>query len=62
MDSNPKLPSLDGVNLGDLNYTVHIPYNGTIPTGGNSLLEDLNVHYDVGLTTVHQSWQMCNRY
>lgn len=48
MSDTPTLPSLDGVNLGELNYTVKIPYNGTIPTGGNSLIEDLNVHYEVG--------------
>ena len=40
-------PVLNGVDLGMLNYTEEIPYNGTIPTGGNSLIQDLNVFYDV---------------
>lgn len=40
---------VDGVDLDALNYTVLIPYNGTIPTGGNSLTQDLNVFYNVGL-------------
>lgn len=40
-------PTADGIDLGALNYTVQVPYNETIPTGGNSLLQDLNVHYDV---------------
>ena len=39
-------PVIDGVDLGALNYTTQVPYNETIPTGGNSLLEDLNVHYE----------------
>lgn len=38
---------VDGVDLNALNYTTLVPYNETIPTGGNSLTEDLNVHYDV---------------
>jgi len=37
---------VDGVNL-RLNYTQLVPYNESIPTGGNSLTENLNVHYDV---------------
>ena len=40
-------PTVDGVDLGDLNYTVQAPYNETIPTGGNSLIQDLNIHYNV---------------
>ena len=44
-------PVLDGIDLGALNYTEQVPYNGTIPTGGNSLKNDLNVYYDVCLTT-----------
>lgn len=43
-------PTVDGVDLGALNYTEQVPYNGTIPTGGNSLTNDLNVYYDVCLT------------
>ena len=31
----------------DLNYVKLIPYNGTSPTGGNSLTEDLNVYFQV---------------
>lgn len=37
------------VDLGKLNYTVPMPYNGTIATGGDSLVEDLNVFYNVCL-------------
>jgi hypothetical protein len=35
--------------LSNLNYTVLIPYNGTIPTGGDSLTENLNVFYNVNI-------------
>jgi ammonium transporter, Amt family len=35
------------VDLGSLNYTVLMPYNGTVPTGGDSLVQDLNVFYQV---------------
>ncbi len=48
MDSTPTSLMVDGVNLEKLNYTSFVPYNGTIPTGGDSLVEDLNVHYNVG--------------
>ena len=44
-------PTVDGIDLGALNYTEQVPYNGTIPTGGNSLTNDLNVYYDVCLAT-----------
>jgi len=41
-------PTVDGVDLlTGLNYTTHVPYNETLPTGGNSLVQDLNIHYDV---------------
>lgn len=40
--------STTGDDLSHLNYTVLIPYNGTISTGGNSLQQDLNVFYDAG--------------
>jgi hypothetical protein len=39
---------VDGVNLDALNYTIKVPYNGTVATGGDSLTGDLNVFYDVG--------------
>lgn len=46
-------PTVNGVDLFDgLNYTTHIPFNETIPTGGDSLTHDLNVHYDVRLYLV----------
>ncbi|KAI9801035.1 MAG: ammonium transporter Amt1 [Sarcosagium campestre] len=35
-------------DLGALNYTVFVPYNETIPTGGDSLTQDLNVFYNAG--------------
>ena len=38
---------VDGVDLNKLNYTQYVPYNETMPTGGDSLIQDLNVHYDV---------------
>jgi Amt family ammonium transporter len=38
---------VDGVNLDALNYTIKVPYNGTIMTGGDSLHADLNIFYDV---------------
>ena len=44
-------PVLDGIDLGALNYTEQVPYNGTTPTGGDSLTTDLNVFYNVYLTT-----------
>ena len=37
------------VDLSNLNYTTLIPYNGTIPTGGDSLTQNLNVFYEVRL-------------
>ncbi|RAL63815.1 hypothetical protein DID88_003458 [Monilinia fructigena] len=39
---------VDGVDLDALNYTVHVPYNGTNAAGGNSLTDDLNIFYDAG--------------
>ena len=44
--------TVEGVNLDALNYTIKVPYNGTIPTGGDSLNADLNVFYDVGLLSL----------
>ena len=48
-------PTVDGIDLGALNYTEQVPYNGTIPTGGNSLTQDLNVYYDVCLANLTYS-------
>ncbi|KAB8289688.1 hypothetical protein EYC80_010600 [Monilinia laxa] len=39
---------VDGVDLDALNYTIHVPYNGTNAAGGNSLTDDLNIFYDAG--------------
>lgn len=36
-----------GPDLSNLNYTVLIPYNGTVATGGDSLQDNLNVFYNV---------------
>lgn len=41
---------VDGVDLDALNYTIHVPYNGTNAAGGDSLTEDLNIFYDVSIT------------
>jgi hypothetical protein len=38
---------MDGIDLDALNYTIKVPYNGTVPTGGDSLNADLNIFYDV---------------
>jgi len=40
-------PEGAGADLGNLNYTVQDPYNGTIASGGDSLLQNLNVFYQV---------------
>ena len=41
--------SMEGpdTDLTNLNYTVHVPYNGTVATGGDSLVQNLNVFYEV---------------
>ncbi|KAI0505258.1 ammonium transporter [Xylaria bambusicola] len=39
---------VDGVDLDGLNYIPKFPYNGSIPTGGDSLNEDLNIFYESG--------------
>ena len=36
-----------GIELNNLNYTVHEPYNSTATTGGDSLAQNLNVFYEV---------------
>ncbi len=41
------------IDLNDLNYTVLVPYNGTGPTGGNSLTDNLNIWYQVSAGAVH---------
>lgn len=35
-------------DLTNLNYTILVPYNGSIPTGGDSLNADLNIFYTSG--------------
>ena len=34
-------------DLTNLNYSVLIPYNGTVPTGGDSHTQNLNVFFEV---------------
>ncbi|KAI4214584.1 MAG: hypothetical protein LQ351_003001 [Letrouitia transgressa] len=38
----------DAGDTGSLNYTVLVPYNESNPTGGDSLKNNLNVHYQSG--------------
>ena len=38
----------DGTPLDALPYVPYPAYNGTIPTGGNSLTQNLNVFYESG--------------
>ncbi|EMD01019.1 hypothetical protein BAUCODRAFT_61123 [Baudoinia panamericana UAMH 10762] len=40
--------SSGSTQVGDLPYVPYVAYNGTIPTGGNSLIQDLNVFYESG--------------
>lgn len=42
------MESAQGQELGNLNYTILDPYNGTIATGGDSIAQDLNVFYESG--------------
>lgn len=35
-------------NFQGLPYIPYLPYNGTIPTGGDSLTQDLNIFYQTG--------------
>src|SRR6266699_3540294 len=44
---------IDGVDLDGLNYTVKVPFNGTFPDGGDPLVENLNIWYEVGLESRH---------
>jgi hypothetical protein len=41
---------LDGIDLDALNYTIKVPYNGSIMTGGDSLHANLNIFYDVSFS------------
>ncbi len=47
---------LDGIDLDALNYTIKVPYNGTIMTGGDSLHANLNIFYDVSLPPSRRVW------
>lgn len=38
-----------GGDAGTLNYTLLVPSNESISTGGDSLIENLNIHYQVGI-------------
>lgn len=40
------MASLD-IELDDLEFVPLVPYNGSGPTGGDSLTEDLNIWYEV---------------
>lgn len=40
-------PIVDGYNLDALNYTIKVPYNGSIATGGDSRHANLNIFYEV---------------
>lgn len=42
---------IDGINLDDLYIPRISPYNGTGPTGGDSLTQDLNIWYEVSCHT-----------
>lgn len=42
---------IDGVNL-DEEYVVKIPYNGTGETGGDPMVDNLNIWYEVWLILV----------
>ncbi|KAK5115985.1 hypothetical protein LTR62_000441 [Meristemomyces frigidus] len=43
-----QLNSTPGAELNSLPYVPYLAYNGTKPTGGNSLTENLNVFYESG--------------
>lgn len=49
---------LEGVDLDALSYIIKIPYNGTGPTGGDSLTEDLNIWYEVSRSLLRASLQI----
>lgn len=48
----------DLANL-NLNYTLLVPYNGSISTGGNSLTDNLNLFYTVSDPTLLSRFQKC---
>ncbi len=50
---------VDGIDLDKLNYTIKVQYNGTIPTGGDSLNADLNIFYDVSPRSFGPSFSLC---
>lgn len=35
------------IDTDKLNYTILVPFNESLPTGGDSLTENLNIHYEV---------------
>ena len=39
--------TLDGMDLDDLNYVQKFPYNGTGAAGGDPLVDNLNIWYEV---------------
>ncbi|KAL8387822.1 hypothetical protein RB595_009650 [Gaeumannomyces hyphopodioides] len=39
--------TVDGVDL-DSQYIIKVPYNGTLPTGGDPLSQNLNIFYETG--------------
>lgn len=52
----------DAVTMADLlalNYTILIPYNASIPTGGDSLADNLNLYYTVGLFPYRENDPCC---
>lgn len=51
MSSSPLVT--DGADTALLNYTILVPHNETIPTGGNSLTQNLNVHYEVCISRLY---------
>ena len=50
---------VEGIDLDALNYTIKVPYNGSIMTGGDSLNADLNIFYDVSLSPRSQLAPSC---
>lgn len=39
--------TVDGVDL-DSQYVIKVPYNGTVPTGGDPVSQNLNIFYETG--------------
>lgn len=44
----PTTVSMASQTIEGLPYVPLVAYNGTVPTGGNSLTEDLNIYYQSG--------------